>query len=335
MIRILAGIAALAVAFLPSVAMAEPITLKLAFFSSDQSVLYRAAVTPFVDAVNADGKGVVQIIVYSGGVLGHEVARQPQVALDGTADIAYIVPGYTSDAFPDDPVVELPGLFHDAREASLVYSRLIALNALRGYDDFVVLGAYVTEPETIHSRLPVASIDDLKGRRVRVNNKMEAAALEKLGAMPVSLELSQVADAISAGDVDAAVLSVTPMSDFGVDRVATHHYFLGFSGALIALVMNRKVFDALPQKAQDILKKYAGDWSAEQFVRIFGSSNAQLLQKLKTDPRRVSTSPSPADLARAQSAFDAVAADWLASDPRNQQLLTAAQDELSKVRAAN
>ena len=69
------------------------------------------------------------------------------MVLDGKADIAFVVPGYTPARFPDTSVVELPGLFNGTREATLVYTRLIALNALEGYEDFVVLGAYVTEPE--------------------------------------------------------------------------------------------------------------------------------------------------------------------------------------------
>ena len=42
---------------LPLAATAEPVTLKLSFFTSDRSFAYQAAVKPFVDAINADGKG--------------------------------------------------------------------------------------------------------------------------------------------------------------------------------------------------------------------------------------------------------------------------------------
>ena len=136
------------------VASAESIELSLAFFSSDQSATYLAAIKPFIDAVNSDGHDQVKIVLYSGGVLGRDISQQPEVVLDGKADIAFVVPGYTPARFPDTSVVELPGLFNGTRDATLVYTRLIALNALKGYDDFVVVGAYVTEPETIHGRLP-------------------------------------------------------------------------------------------------------------------------------------------------------------------------------------
>ncbi|MDR3476244.1 MAG: TRAP transporter substrate-binding protein DctP [Devosia sp.] len=335
MIKLLATVAALAFALLPSPAGAQAVTLKLAFFASDQTTLFRATVQPFVDAVNAEGKGLVQIVVYSGGVLGRDVSQQPEAVLNGTADIAYLVPGYTPDRFPSNSVVELPGLFNDAREATLVYTRLIARNALRGYDDFVVLGAYVTEPETIHGRRPIDSIDDLKGRRIRINNTMETAALEKLGALPVPLELSQVADALSAGNIDATMLASVPLADFGVKRIATNHYFLGVSGAPIALVMSRKVFEALPQAARDLLMKYSGEWTAGRFIEIYTNASAKIVQELKVDPRRAVVFPSSSDLDRARSAFQSVIADWLKTDPGNQELLLAAENELAALRAGN
>jgi TRAP-type C4-dicarboxylate transport system substrate-binding protein len=88
-----------ALALLPAAANADPAVLKLAFFSSDRSSTYLAAVKPFVDAVNAEGKGVVDIVLYSGGVLGREIAQQPQMVFDGNADIAFIVPGYSPERF--------------------------------------------------------------------------------------------------------------------------------------------------------------------------------------------------------------------------------------------
>jgi hypothetical protein len=51
---------------LPATANADPAVLKLAFFGSDRSTTYK----PFLDAVNAEGKGLVEIVLHSGGVLG-------------------------------------------------------------------------------------------------------------------------------------------------------------------------------------------------------------------------------------------------------------------------
>ena len=70
-------LAIFALALTPALAAGEPITLKLSFFASEQSDAYRDGVKPFVDAVNAEGKGLVTIKVYPKGALGNAVAEQP------------------------------------------------------------------------------------------------------------------------------------------------------------------------------------------------------------------------------------------------------------------
>jgi TRAP-type C4-dicarboxylate transport system substrate-binding protein len=334
MFKVFAQCALLALALCPGVVNADPITLKLAFFSSDRSTTYLAAVKPFVDAVNAEGKGLLEIVLYSGGVLGRDIARQPQVVLDGEADIAFIVPGYSPERFSDNSVVELPGLFRNTQEGTEVYSRLIAENALKGYEDFVVIGAYITEPSTIHSRTPINSIGDLKGKRLRVNNPGEAVALERLGALPVQMEIIRIAAAISSGTIDGAAVPKTPLNDYGIKRVVTNHFLLGTSGSPLALVMNRKTFEALPKPAKDIIRKYSGEWAAARFIESYDRSDELALEQLKSDPKRNLVFPSSSDLDLAHSVFKSVIADWLENKPRHQELLAKTETELAKLRTA-
>ena len=183
MIKALARCTLLALVLFSSAAAAEPIKLKLAFTTSDQSPLYLYAIKPFVDAVNTEANGLIEIEVYFSGVLGGSGPLQPQLVLDGVTDIALIVPGQLQLRFPDDVVLELPGLFHDAREATLSYTGLIHANALRGYEDFFVIGAFSSGPGNIHSRKRLTSLSDLKGMKISATSPIEATVLERLGAV--------------------------------------------------------------------------------------------------------------------------------------------------------
>ena len=332
MIKIVAC-ALLTLVSLPAVSIAEPVTLKLAFFSSDRSLTFRGAIKPFIDAVNRDPQGLIKITLYSGGILGKDIAQQPQVVLDGTADIAFVVPGYTPERFPDTSVLELPGLLRDIQQATLVYNRLISLNALTGYEDFLVIGAFVTERESIHSRTAISSIDDLKGKRLRVNNPIEAAALAKLGAIPMVMQITQVSDAISKGTIDGTAVSISPLSDYGIKRVAVFHYFLETSGAPLALLMNRKRFESLPLPAQAVIRKYSGAWVAERFVDTYKVAVAQGMEQLKSEPNRKLTFPSPADLETAHAAFEAVIAEWSAASLHHRELLKLVESEIVDLRS--
>ncbi len=94
---VLAGLALLA----PLTAKAEPVTLKLSFFGPDAEVNYARAIKPWVDAVNADPSGAVKIEAYPNGALRQgALPAQPQLVLDGVADIAFVNPSLGPGRFP-------------------------------------------------------------------------------------------------------------------------------------------------------------------------------------------------------------------------------------------
>ena len=277
-VGIAARIGVLGLALLPPVAAsAAPVELKLAFFPSENSEIYDSAIKPFVAAVNADGKGLLAIRVYANGALGKAVAAQPALVHDGVADIAWVVPGQTPYRFPDNQLLEMPGMFLDAREATLTYTRLIAANALRGYQDFFVIGAYSSDPTIIHSRKPIESLASLKGQKIRANNQVEAEALERMGATPTVLPAPQLANAVARGAIDGAALSPTAVFDFGVAPVAKNHYLLRGGATPLLLVMNRKKFDGLPDAAKALIRKYSGERAAATWIETFGAGEQLFL----------------------------------------------------------
>ncbi len=328
----IAACSAIASLLSPPPAAATPVTLKLSFPSSDRSLGYLTLVGPFVDAINNDRRGLLKIEVYFSGTLGTP-AEQPQLVADGKADIALVLPGFDSKRFPDQAATELPGLFRDAREASLVHTRLAAEKALRGFRDFFVIGAVGTQPETIHSRKRIASLADLKGHTLRVNNPIDVVVMSKLGAAAMVLSLVHTANAISSGAVDGAVLQLAQLSDFGVGRMVRHHYLLPVGSAPLVLVMNRKVFDNLPEAAKTLIRDHSGGWLAERYIETSGVISQRVLKQLRADPRRTVTVPTPPDLAVAQRAYAAIAESWAATSPHNRDLLALVRSEITKLRS--
>jgi TRAP-type C4-dicarboxylate transport system substrate-binding protein len=333
MLKELARIALVTLSLLPCAAAAEPVSLTLAYFSSDRTTTYLATIKPFVDAVNEEGADVLQIDVAFSGALGKNPAEQLQLVLDGTADLAFIIPGYTPERFPDNAAVELPGLFDGVREATLVYTGLIAANALRGYDELFVVGAFATEPETIHTRPPAATLQALEGMRIRSNNQVQGAALTKLGMIPVQMPINRASGAISSGALDGAMVPPAPLVEFGISRVTPNHYLLGVSSAPLLVAMNRKRFDSLPEQARQIIAKFSGQWAAERYIEKYLVENDRTIAALMQDPNRTVVIPSPSDMDRAGAAFRSEVEAWAAADPRHGALLARTQAELDRIRA--
>ena len=316
----------------PAASAAEPIKLKLAFITSDRAELYQSVIGPFVDAVNKDAKGLIEIEVYFSGVLGG-LPQPPQLVLDGVADIGTIVSTHFKDRFPDDAVLELPGLFDNAREATLCYTGLIRANAFAGYEEFFVIGAFSFGPGTVHSRQRLTSLSELKGMKISATSTIEATVLQRLGAVSKVLPVPQTMDAIGAGGIDGAVVPPSAFAAFGIGRVTSYHYLLRVSASPIALVMNRKKFDSLPEQAQSVIRKYSGEWIAARFVARWQVLEIEELERIKSNARRTTTFPLSMDIDAAHAIFQSVNEEWIKKSPGNSQLLTMVEKELTKLRS--
>jgi TRAP-type C4-dicarboxylate transport system substrate-binding protein len=325
--------AVLACTLVPFAAGAETIKLKLAFFASDREYVYPSVVKPFADAVTLEGKGIVEIEPFPGGVLGRTYAEQAQLVLDGTADIAWVNPSLTPELFPDNSVVELPGLFRDVKEATRVYTRLIASEALKGYSDFFVIAAVSTGPLTIHMRPPIASLGDLMGKKIRTLNRTEGAVLKQLGMTPEVMPINRTAEAINRGTIDGATAPPAVLIDFGIARFTRYHYFLELGTAPLLILMNRKKFDSLPKAGQDVIRKYSGEWTADRYIKTSEVYDDPIREQLKSDPARTVIYPSRSDLDAAHVAFKTVIEAWTTQSPRNRELLKLVHTEIAKLRS--
>jgi TRAP-type C4-dicarboxylate transport system substrate-binding protein len=323
---------AVSAALFASPASAEPVKLKLAMFSADSEMTWVSTINPWADAVNAAGIGIIEIDKYPNGALGRALPQQAQMVLDGVTDIAFVIPGVSPGRFRDNEVMDLPGLFRDMGEATRVYTRLIQKHALEGFDDYFVIGAMGTPPFEIDARTKVTSLADLKGKKIRVTNSSQTLTLKKLGAIPILLPVPEVPEAIGRGTIDGAAEFPGAMFDFGIDRVTKYDYFANVGVSSLTLLMNRKKFDALPPAAQDILKKYSGEWYGNLFIAEYGKYVEGLMGKMTEDKNRVINYPTVDDVATLEAATQDAIAEWLQKSPRNPALLDAVKAEIAALR---
>jgi TRAP-type C4-dicarboxylate transport system substrate-binding protein len=332
MIRIAVGGAGLALS-LGAPAHADPVRLKFAFFASDRQFAYGGVVKPFADAVTLASNGAVAIDVHTSGVLERNYVQQLQLVRSGGADMAWVHPGLTPEAFPDNPVMELPNLFREAGEATEVFTHLITVGKLRGYEDMVVIGAFGSAPLTIHARVPVTSLADLKGKRIRTANETEGMVLKALGMAPEVMPINQTADALNRGAIDGATAAMEVLADFGISRFANHHYMLPLGSVPLLILMNRASFERLPVAGQRAIQEHSGKWTGDRYVATVARYESEIVRKLKAEPRRKIVNPSAADLDTARLTFRTVIGQWAAENPRARELLSIAEADLGKLRA--
>ncbi len=218
--------------------------------------------------------------------------------------------------------------------SSLVFARLAAAGALEGYRKFFVVGAFVTEGESIHSRKPIATLADLKGQRIRVNNRVEAETLRKLGAVPSLVPINRAMEALSQDKLDGVTVPTGVLTEFGFGRLTNNHYLLPLGGAVVSLVMSIEKLANLPRPAREIIRKYSGEWLSEHGAACFAAKNREMATQLKADRRRTVVEPSSTDLAIARKVFSSVVEDWAKEGLRHRELLALVESELAKLRSS-
>ena len=286
--------------------------LDIAFHAPAHSTTFTAGLKPFADAVMRDAPGAIEIALHPDGTRGGLLTTQVQLLDSGGADAAFVIPGFTPERFPDNFVFGIPGLFRDITEATLTYSRVVNAGVLRGYGDFHVVGAFCTEPFTLHAAKKLTCLTDLNGMKLRAANGADEVMLKQLGA-------------------DARIVPGDRI--VSVDRVTSYDYLLRLGCAPLLILMNKNSLDRLPAPAQEAIRRHSGEAYAQNYARRVAAHHDALLAKLKADQRRTRTEPQPAEIEASNAAFKPIVDDWLAKDPRNARILDAVKTAVAKLRA--
>lgn len=324
---------ALTALLLSTAVNAQPTTLKLWFFTSENSTTYQCHVRPLVDAVNNEQDGALRIdVTFGTGIRPLEDRLKP--IMDGSADITIATPTYAQARFRDNAVLQLPGLFRDQIESIRVYKALVEAGAMSGYQDLFVLGTFLSLGESIHSRKPTATLSDLRGQNIRVNSEIEAITLRRFGANPVILPITQTMDGLGQGTIDGVTIPTPAVFDFGIGRMTANHYLLTIGPIPTILVMTRAKFSSLPATAQETIRKHTGRSLAERAASCMEAKDREITARLQSDSRRKVTLPSSSDRDAAERVFAEVVQEWAAQNPRNAELLVLVKAEIAKLRSA-
>jgi TRAP-type C4-dicarboxylate transport system substrate-binding protein len=316
-------------------AEAEATKLKFAVFTPDKEMTFVNIMKPFAANVAKASQGTVELELFPNGALGRDPGKQMKMVQDGVADVAWIIPAYTPGVFPDDEVVELPGIIRDSREGSIAIWRLWEKGLIRGYENLVPLAIFTADPYTVHADYPVAKLDDLKGKKIRAAGPVASAAVTMAGAAPVGMPFTQITESISRGVIDGTLAHPIALHDFGIAKVAAHHYMAKFGAVTLSIIMNKAKYDALPKAAKDAFMKFRGEPLSIGFGEMVVKRNRELVAQWSKDPKHKVVQLSGEDEAGFNTTMAPVVSNWVAKDARHKQLLDALQAELGKIRSGS
>lgn len=320
-------------AVLSMAAFAQPVTLKFASFEPAQAPITGSVFIPWAEEVTKASGGALKIEVFPGGVLGRSPLQQLKLVQDGVADLTWTVPGYTPGRFDDCEVAELPFLINTATEGTLSMSRLHAKGMLAGFDDLKLLLIGSVPANNVHSRAPVKTLADLKGKRLRIGSSQIAKLAEALGAVPVQIGGNQVAESLSRGVIDGSLNEWNFVATFKIDEVVSHHLVAPMGTVAVMVPMLKSRYDALPPQAKVALDKLSGDALARRFGGVVDKASDATRERVAKSGKNTVTVLQGAEVEAWRKAVEPVSAAWRKAKPKNEQLYQAMSAELANVRA--
>jgi TRAP-type C4-dicarboxylate transport system substrate-binding protein len=320
----------------PATAAAQVAELKFAAFPPPQGALIADVLGPWVKQVNEEAKGALNVRLFPGGTLGRDPVQQFKLVRDRVADIAYVVMGYTPGEFPDSTIFELPFAVESSLEGSVAHWRLVEKGVLRGYDKAKFLAGFSIPPQSIHTNFKLASIDDLKGRRIRSAGPYQSAAIELLGGTAVSgIPVSGAAEAISRGVVEGVLSDWNGMVAFRIGDAAKFHLEVPIGTAAAGIFMNLDAWNALPALAKAVIEKHSGLALSRLHGVEFDKRYHANLERTKPMKDHSFVFPSAAERDAIRRRLQPITDRWIKENPdgrRRYDALTAAIEDVRKGR---
>ncbi len=188
------------------------------------------------------------------------VLRAGQIDVGGIA-----LPTVAGDA-PLLDIIDLAGLNPTLQQARAVSEAVMAeLNRELERFNVRIVATYPFPAQVLFCRDPVASLNDLKGKRVRTPGGSQNDFMQAIGAQPVAIGFPEVYGALERGVVDCAVTGTATGNGARWYEVTRHLYTLPVQWGVAAYGVNLAWWNRLDPAVRDFLHKVMLEVQEEQW----------------------------------------------------------------------
>ncbi len=240
--------------------MSEPIKIRFGGYSPPDSTHSRAAVH-FKEALASRVGGAVEVDHFWNVLdFGYRADDLLSMVECGLLTMCYFSTSYLATRVPELEIVDLPFLFEDEAHAHAAMDGALGnflTEKTESATDFRVLGYWDNGFRHLSNRLrPVRSPGDLKGMRIRLQpNDVHIKTFERLGAVPVPVDLKIGIEKIVSHDVDA---QENPLANTVTYGVTEHHRHITMSGHFFGargLYAHRGSVDSWPEEVRTAVRE--------------------------------------------------------------------------------
>ena len=241
----------------------KPIILKYAFFAP-ATTFPAKQMEKFKEELEKRTDNKVKVELFPGGTLLTDKNMYDGVK-NGVVEIGMSSTTYEPGRFPLLAISDLPSGYPNAKIASQVVYDLVQEYPPDAFKDFKIITAFCTEPNRVMVKNQASSMQELKGRKIRISGSM-TPILTELGATPVGMSMAEVPEALQTGIIEGIVSSREVLKDFKVADQLKYTVDYPLNIITFVAVMNKDVYDSLPQDVQKVIEElgpemavYAGE----------------------------------------------------------------------------
>lgn len=245
------------------------------------------ALPPYFDAIKKASGGAITWKLIAGGQLMDGVGTVESVG-QGIADAGFVVPTYVPSALPATATIYSTLVFGDdivAAAGAAVETLLLGCPQCKAEikkNNAVVLAGYSATPFVLMCSKPVASMSDLKGKKVRVTGS-GVKLMEMAGATPVAMSPAEATTALQRGTVDCVLGSVSWLKSYGYQDVAKHilNVPMGMTGPVLTTYINRDTWNSLSDKEKQYHIDAAPLLVAHSVLTAYKQQDAKTVESAK------------------------------------------------------
>jgi tripartite ATP-independent transporter DctP family solute receptor len=215
----------------------------------------------FARLVKERSHGRIQIVVCYDAKLGDEKSVIEQVQFGGI-DFARVNAAPISEIFRPMIVLSLPYIFRDSNHLWNVLYGPLGDELLRGLSSQNLIGLtyYTSAARSFYFTRPVRTLADIKGLRIRVlQSEYYMDFIRALGAEPVQIPFSEVANAFSSGAIDGAENNWASYYDVKHYQLARYYTLDTHTRTPEVVIVNPQIFAQLSPADQALIRQAAHD----------------------------------------------------------------------------
>jgi TRAP-type C4-dicarboxylate transport system substrate-binding protein len=246
----------------------DPIVLKLSHFVPPQHAFHKWVVG-WTQKIEQESGGRLKFEIYPNGQLVGPPNRQFDAARNGIVDIAWCLHGVTPGRYPMTELANLPFTWpSDGANLPEMAKRMTELAPkylAAEHQGLHILFMSMANPVVIYSKVPIKTLVDFKGKKLRYASITNKYMLEAMGAVPMLIPPPESQDAIAKGIADGAGFPHEAGLAYDLASVAKYAIEPPLASATFALVMNPAKYNSLPPDLRAILDKESGVAGAVSF----------------------------------------------------------------------